>query len=461
MEEILNKLESQYLTFKLGEEQKEALLSVFSFINSSDRVFTLCGSAGTGKSTIALLIIKYLQLNNINYRLVAPTHKSKRVLRDMTNEDVITIHQLLALKPTIDILELDLNDLQFTTSTMTNSVPNNGILIIDECSMINNQLYDFIIDSCNDKNCKVLFLGDIRQIEPVKQRTLAKPFKCDNKFELSKIYRQSEENPLRDLLSNLRKKPQYEFNSFESKNGNLIIYDNWKPFIKENIHFFKEAIDTNDPERIKILAYTNKRVEAFNRVVREMLFDKPSEYEVGEILTGYDNCEFNPSNTVITNSNDYQIKHVVKDMITIEGITLLGWTVVLYDFETLKLNRVFILSKDNNEKVLTDLAFLIEDIRTTAIKEKNPKRRVILWKKYYKIIGSFIIPFDLTYNNRVVKKKSIDYGYALSVHKSQGSSYNNVLIDMGNIMKCVNKVELRQLQYVAVSRTRQDVIMLK
>ena len=57
MENTLNNLESKHLTFKLGEEQREALLSVFSFITNEDKFFTLCGSAGTGKSTIALLII--------------------------------------------------------------------------------------------------------------------------------------------------------------------------------------------------------------------------------------------------------------------------------------------------------------------------------------------------------------------------------------------------------------------
>ena len=62
----------------------------------------------------------------------------------MTGESVITIHQLLSLKPTIDVLDLDLNDLRFTSSTLSDSVPANGVLIIDECSMINVELYDFI-----------------------------------------------------------------------------------------------------------------------------------------------------------------------------------------------------------------------------------------------------------------------------------------------------------------------------
>ena len=73
---------------------------------------------------------------------------------------------------------------------------------------------------------------------------------------------------------------------------------------------------------------------------------------------------------------------------------------------------------------------------------------------------SFLCPFDLMYENRMIRKKSIDYGYCISVHKSQGSSINNVLIDMGNIFTCKNKEDLRQLQYVAMSRTKNNIVML-
>ena len=48
----------------------------------------------------------------------------------------------------------------------------------------------------------------------------------------------------------------------------------------------------------------------------------------------------------------------------------------------------------------------------------------------------------------------------MSVHKSQGSNLNTVLVDMDNILTCHNYELLRQLQYVALSRTRKDIGML-
>jgi len=74
--------------------------------------------------------------------------------------------------------------------------------------------------------------------------------------------------------------------------------------------------------------------------------------------------------------------------------------------------------------------------------------------------GSFLTPIDMSLNGRIVRNKSLGYGYCLSVHKSQGSSFDNVLVDMENILRCTNKQELRQLQYVSMSRTKKDIHML-
>ena len=80
-------------------------------------------------------------------------------------------------------------------------------------------------------------------------------------------------------------------------------------------------------------------------------------------------------------------------------------------------------------------------------------------KKYYEMLGSFTTPIDLYYDGRLIRKKSFDYSYALSTHRSQGSSYNNVLVDIRNINTCKDEQVKRQLQYVALSRTRNNVLL--
>ena len=76
-------------------------------------------------------------------------------------------------------------------------------------------------------------------------------------------------------------------------------------------------------------------------------------------------------------------------------------------------------------------------------------------------MGSFASPIDLYYDNRLIKKKSFGYGYAMTIHRSQGSSINNVFIDMKDVSVCRDKEELRQLQYVGVSRTKTNCHILQ
>jgi len=84
-----------------------------------------------------------------------------------------------------------------------------------------------------------------------------------------------------------------------------------------------------------------------------------------------------------------------------------------------------------------------------------------LWSIYYKITKSFATFTDLYYDDRVVKKKTFGYGYASTVHRSQGSTIENVFIDMKNVMSCRDILEVRQLQYVSISRASKNAYILQ
>ena len=144
--------------FELGEEQLQALSLIKDFIkNSKDTAFSLCGSAGTGKTTLEKEILEFLHEEWIDYCLCAPTHKAALVMRQTTREDAITLHKLLALSPNIEILDLDFRELQFYTSKAVNSITYESIVICDEASMINDDLFDLLIKKCQDKKAKIIF----------------------------------------------------------------------------------------------------------------------------------------------------------------------------------------------------------------------------------------------------------------------------------------------------------------
>lgn len=145
-------------------------------------------------------------------------------------------------------------------------------------------------------------------------------------------------------------------------------------------------------------------------------------------------------------------------------LTLPGYELTLYDSVYKSSCPILILSRDISNDYLQALASLIEEIRLRAINLKSSGRFQLaskMWREYYELIGSFTTPVDLYLDNRLIRKKSFDYGYACSAHKSQGSSFGEVFVDMRNINLCRDKDERRQLQYVALSRTRKDVHLLQ
>ena len=61
LEELIETLQNKYLDFKLGEEQKDVLLQVFSIlINKEWITLSISGAAGSGKSSICKLITRFL-----------------------------------------------------------------------------------------------------------------------------------------------------------------------------------------------------------------------------------------------------------------------------------------------------------------------------------------------------------------------------------------------------------------
>lgn len=459
-------LERKYLTFKLGEEQVQALFSIFKFLNTDGfGEFVYYGAGGTGKTFLTKIIVEYLESNWKPYILATPTNKARGVLSKVTGKEVITLHKLLTLKPSIDILELDFKDLKFSSESLISGIPDKGVLMVDECSMINSDLYQFIVDKAKIKKCKVLFFGDSRQLYAVNEHSLSKPFQIENHFELTKIYRQSDDNPILEVLETLRERPLKSFSEIRSKKGNLCVFRNWERFITTALHLFRESIETKNPEVVKLLAYTNKRVEAFNSVIRNKLYSDNKEYQIGEILMGYDTCEYKIKKKdlgfEVINSEEYIVNDIKPSIQAIGHIYYKGFDLSLTPINSEYYpGKIFIISRETSKEDFKSLAAYIELLRLDAIQAQSKAKSSKLWRDYFKVMNSFITPVNLIYNGRTVRKKSLDYGYCISVHKSQGSNYNNVLIDMQNIFVCKNKEELRQLQYVALSRTRNNISML-
>lgn len=448
----------------LAEEQIKALERMKDFLNTEEPVLVLQGYAGTGKTSILNEYIQFLRSTGEDYILCAPTHKAKLVMEEVTGEEAMTIHKLLSLAPNIEIFELDYKDLRFQCNGL-GSIPDNGVVIIDEASMINDEIYKLLLDTCSQYGAKLLFIGDKAQIQPVCSKSTSLVFNCPNIITLTQIHRQADTNGLLPLLSKLRERPMRRFQPIEAPEGSLIVYNQAKDFMLKSADFFKHAIRKQDVNEVKLIAYTNARVQGFNQCIRRLLWANraDNEYNQFEFLTGYENFEYN--NTQFYNSLDYIIVDVPKrvERHIPHFMKLPGYELELFDTVYKKLLTVFILEKDINKDYIDSLASTIENFRISAIEAKrngNRTRSTFLWKRYFEMVKSFATPKDIMWDNRVIKKKTFNYGYASTIHKIQGSSLKTIFVDMSNILICKNINEIRQMQYVSLSRTKTDAYIL-
>lgn len=457
-------LDSVNVNITLGEEQEQALKMMKEFLQEKKKPSCLYyGSAGTGKSILVNYLINWCEQQNIQYVLCAPTHKAALVLSRYTDRSATTIHKLLALSPNIKIFELDFRNLLFLSSKNPGMVPYNGVVICDEASMINDDLYETLLKKCQERNSQIIFTGDFKQLQPVKQDYITKIINVEPKFELTKIWRQSSENALLPVLQTLRNSPINRFTETTGNEGSLIVTSDIKEFMLKAGESLKKSVKNYDILGAKVLAFTNDRVNAYNNAFHKILFG-PEEYYKGEFLIGQENLTFNSFQ--FYNSMDYIIlDEPIKTDLSIPYFGKLpAWSFELYDSLTKMSERISILSREISRDYFDSLAQKIEYYRWTAVEytsQGNKMKASYYWKKYFEMINSFTSPVNLFYDGRLIRKQSFGYSYAITTHKSQGSSYNEVFVDIRNINSCIDEAVRRQLQYVALSRTRHNVFIFQ
>ena len=261
----------------LGTEQQEAVNKILKWLRVKSKIsFSLVGAAGTGKS---FLVSQLLFKLNKNYVLCAPTHKAALVMRNYCGVEAITLHSLLSLSPNLNIEKFDITKLLFEVTKKPNQIPAHGLVICDEASMINDDLFDLIIQKCKALHTKILFVSDKAQLLPVESTKYSKVYtNSDESFTLTKIYRQSEDNCLMPILSELRTKELSNIENATSKDGNITLYTDIKDYCKICAELFTKAIKDKNILYVKACAFTNKRVFNYNKIIQRYIWNDTELY---------------------------------------------------------------------------------------------------------------------------------------------------------------------------------------
>ena len=452
----------------LNDGQKVAYEKAISFYNSDKKTFSIAGPAGSGKTFLVTSVINALRKANAGMKIVlsSPTHRANTVTRVKNpNDTVKTLHVLLGLRPNVDLSKFNAKDVQFNQgSELDDKFPNNALIIVDESSMINDELYAFLMEKVNAANgTKIIFLGDNAQLAPVNQLTPSKALtSTDDGAVLTEIMR-TEDPALLDESTAVRESGSFTYKS-DMKDGKGVSFTNSaKSFVELAINMFGSPAFKTNPLLVRVVAFTNNRVEKFNEVIRLGLFgENPPSYVVGELLMGYSSfgkAIQKDGLTPVANGVDY----IVQELVSSKVETIFGVDVTI---ETIKIKDIFGLEDAQTIKILspkTPKETVKElGLAAAAVIKRAQKDRQVWKREFYPVTDTYAFPFDIEYGRGkdgkplVAMKSTLQYGYAHTIHKSQGGTYTYAMVDDQDIEASrASPSDKQKLRYVGLTRAQQ------
>lgn len=451
------------------------------------------GYAGTGKSFVLNSVLNELNYSPSRVAMSAPTHKAVKILKRNSEVPYVfnTIHSLLKLKEKIS----DTGVRTFEADSFVDSpLDNCKALIIDESSMLPKTLYEKVIEYklTREDDFRLIFCGDPLQIPPVKEKN-SLVFSEENEqhcLTLELPMRQAADSGILSFATDLRRNIDSSKVQLKSYVGKDIAVLEESYFHSNILPRFKEGYEDNQ-DSIKFLAYTNKQAEEANRVVREFRLGIPNPPFIveGDFLVADEHI------TGKSMGKQVILAHNSDEMKVLEvKIEKLEYSWYAYKSSTELANEVFPDTKPvgkalfeginmsvNTGKVQACIPMteqLLTYICTVELdsdeigKKKTVNIKVIhessadRFNQILKGLGTLAIYAHHRNKAWVEKFKfersvaKVKHNYALTVHKSQGSSYDTCCIYEDNILRNSDIYERNRIMYVAATRAKQKLYII-
>ena len=455
----MSKVKNKYELFTnifANEEQKIAIDRCLDFLKdkSKDSIFfTLSGKGGTGKTTIIKKVVEEGAKNSY-IMAAAPSHAAKNVLKDSLGtfvDEVHTVASILGMKLNVNKGKFEIDE--YARREFGIPIETADILIIDECSMLGEEVVT-LIKKHKSSHCKVIFLGDYHQLPPIRKEddtlfkdTNSPTFDSENKAELKTRMRQEKDSPIipitdvyADAIESIDKREQFfdiplrhdnRVTNFDRESDEGVIFTNNKAQAIHNLGLdFIKAKETNDLNYVRGLVYTNNIRREINQKVRSILFKDQllEQFMIGENVISFSTYSIPGGKVVTHNSSIYKVIKIK------EGRHRSGYKLLKLTLETV--NKRNITVPVIAEESLADFNAACEDF----INNK-------LYRKYYELLESVA---------------NIQYAYAITCHKSQGSTYRNAYVFEDSIMEVVSTSSKTKFQslYVATSRPKKKLVII-
>ncbi len=382
---------------EFAELQKEAIITA---VNRG--VLILTGGPGTGKTTTLNGIISMFEKDFLDIALCAPTGRAAQRMTETTGRKATTIHRLLEV-------EWGEGDKPVFKRNLRNPLDCQAI-IVDEMSMVDIFLFSSLLDAL-PFGCRLIMVGDSDQLPSVSPGNVLKDLiesELIPVVQLKEIFRQSMES---NIVKNAHAIVNGNKIELGNKDGDFYLLQ--RNFPLDAVRTVKDLVTTRLPNaysfdsatQIQVLCPSKKGDTGtfnLNSVLQEAI--NPPSQDKREYNTGY--RLFREGDKVMQTRNNYNIHWESND--------------------------------DDGDGIFNgDIGFIETiDMRRDAIVIDFSGKRA-------------------TYSKEQLQE--IELAYAVTVHKSQGSEFDAVVMP---VVAVNSRLCYRNLLYTAVTRAKKLLILV-
>ena len=475
------------LTLNLA--QAKASANIVKFLdNPKMHNFLLLGPAGSGKTTA---IVNAFNGRPLKIAFCAFTNKATQVLCKIADKfainfqaDFMTIHVLLRL----EVKHLDREtEIAFTfDKSKIEHLKNYDVIIFDECSTISKELYRYICEAhdyiafLHEINLKYIFLGDFWQLPPIgEDKSIIFSTAMDNKWAISKlerVMRCANEKMLAINTNMLSWIPRfkagdtdnfvrgYPYNLVDRSLGSYLSLD-------DLIDQYMTTWTTETKDCI-VLTYSNANCYKTNQSIQDKVDaaaqrEIPEKREVLKFYVGDRCCIDKPIGlyTVVKKNDitkldkplgDSLYNGEIFDIIAVEDVDVFTpLNKLKYISKTFKGQHITI-ARINSPAIRYEILHIPEHtINEARVLIRTNERRMF----YLQLMSDFI-----------KKYPKLDYGYCMTIYKSQGSEFHSVFVNLNSIKWSLigpsnsagtqKKLGLFRTTYTAISRATDKIYCL-
>lgn len=448
---------------RLTSDQQAAIEGILDEMQKGDACPVLCGYAGTGKTVTTAALVMRLVEQGQRVVVATPTHKARaqveRALRDRGADgfEVVTVHRLLGLKQVRDkqtgkeSFAPDLSGKNMLTQKerwdeedcCIRPVRKIDVVIVDETSMLSSELYDLLRRELAGR--PVVFVGDDRQLLPVGEDQACRAFtEASEVFRLTHVLRH--DGAILNLATATRGLPvgRARFTSAEGGGTRVIAHRSREDWGKTLLEMAASDEAMRDADFCRALAFTNKAVDEMNMRIHQRRYGlNAPQFVEGMTCVTVDAIPDPEGGSPLLNSTvDVMVEKAMR-----ERRTCIGdekdcdpwdcWELtVSVPGESLPPVTFYVLATKERQRWDAAMRKIAEGAKASTGDERSE-----LWDLYFRRKDSL---------------GRLQPASALTIHKSQGSTFRNVWLHWSmDGWGSAPTAQQNQLAYVGITRAAE------